>query len=180
VLGLVDMDVVEVHPWNAVVDDIEEADTMVFDLDPGRGISWPFVIDAALTLREILAQEGFERSWPKLTGGKGIMVPLSERISHDQAHQRNKELAARLLEVDAQRFTISAVLGARRGRLFLDYLRNGRGTTAIGTYLPRARPGCPIAAPVPWSEIENGIAPDAYNMHLLPVSPRGLYHGTGR
>jgi bifunctional non-homologous end joining protein LigD len=126
-LGLVAMDVVEVHPWNATVDDIEHADTMVFDLDPGGGITWSFVLDTAFTLRELLEQEGFANSWPKLSGGKGVhvMVPLDPRMSHDTAHRRSRAIAEHLASLDPHRYTVSAALSARKGRLFLDY--DGRG-----------------------------------------------------
>lgn len=118
-LGLLDIGAVELHPWNATVDDIEHPDQLVFDLDPGTDIEWSFVIESALALREILRAG----------------------------------------------YTLSAATGARSGRLFIDYLRNGRGTTAIGTYSPRARAGFTIAAPVTWTQLENGIRPDAFSIH---------------
>lgn len=164
------MDVVELHPWNATVEDIELADVMVFDLDPGPGIAWGFLVDTAFTLRELLAQEGFEDTWPKLTGGKGlhVMVPLRERVAHDVAHARSKVVADHLARLDPQRYTTSAALAEREGRLFIDYLRNGRGTTAIGAFSPRARPQGPIAAPVSWNAVEEGIRADAYTMEVPP------------
>lgn len=165
-LGLLEMDVVEVHPWNATVDDIEHADTMVFDLDPGPGIGWSFVIDTAFTLRELLDQHGLHNSWPKLSGGKGIhvMAPLDERMTHDAAHRRSREISELLASMDPDRYTVAASPAQRRGRLFIDFLRNGRGTTAVGTYSPRARPGYPIAAPVTWQDIERGVRPDAFDI----------------
>jgi bifunctional non-homologous end joining protein LigD len=168
-IGLTQMGVVELHPWNATVDDIEHADQMVSDLDPGHGIASSLVVDTAFTLRELLEQAGFE-SWPKLTGGKGIhlMVPLRERMTHDAAHRRSRLIAEQLARTDPERFTVSATLSWRPRRLFIDYLRNGRGTTAVGTYSPRARPGHPIAAPVTWKDIEAGIRPDAFSMSHLP------------
>lgn len=164
-LGLVQMNVVEVHPWNATVDDIEHADGLVFDLDPGEGIEWPFVIDTALALRDFLETEGFT-PWPKLSGGKGlhVMAPLQERMTHDEAHRYSAAIADRIAAKDRKRYTISAAMAQRQGRLFVDYLRNGRGTTAVGTYSPRARPGFPIAATTTWTKVEDGIAPDAYTM----------------
>jgi bifunctional non-homologous end joining protein LigD len=80
-LGLLDMDVVEVHPWGATVADIERPDLLVFDLDPGEGIDWNFVVETGLALRDLLASEGLE-SWPKVTGGKGLhlMVPIARSL----------------------------------------------------------------------------------------------------
>jgi bifunctional non-homologous end joining protein LigD len=75
-LGLVSIGVVELHPWGATVDDIERSDTLVFDLDPGKGIEWAFVTETALNLREVLRAEGLD-SWPKLTGGKGLHLMVA-------------------------------------------------------------------------------------------------------
>jgi bifunctional non-homologous end joining protein LigD len=163
-LGLLDIGAVELHPWNATVDDIEHPDQLVFDLDPGAGIEWSFVVEAALTLRKILRAEGHS-CWPKLSGGKGVhvMVPIERKLTHDAAHRYSRLLAQRLAAGDPARYTLSAT-SARGGRLFIDYLRNGRGTTAVGTYSPRARAGFPIAAPVTWREIEDGIRPDAFSI----------------
>jgi bifunctional non-homologous end joining protein LigD len=172
-LGLTEIGAVELHPWNATVDDIERADTMVIDLDPGSGIEGSFIVDTALTLRELLHQEGFE-CWPKLTGGKGIhvMIPLETPISHDASHRRSREIAEHLASLDPDRLTLSAAFAARRGRLFIDYLRNGRGTTAVGTFSPRARPTHPIAAPTTWEAIAAGIRPDRFTMEDLPPTSR--------
>jgi bifunctional non-homologous end joining protein LigD len=163
-LGLVEIGAVELHPWNALVDDFEHADRIVIDLDPGDGVEWDAVVEASLRMREVLKHDGFD-SWPKLTGGKGIhlMAPLDHPLAHDEAHR----IARRLVSELAARFPEQYILSAqarRRGRIFLDYLRNGRGTTAIGTWSPRARQGFPIAAPVTWARIEAGIRPDAFTM----------------
>jgi bifunctional non-homologous end joining protein LigD len=163
-LSLVEIGAVELHPWNATVENFERADRLVLDLDPGQGVPWEAMVEAALRMREILEDEGLS-TWPKLTGGKGIhvMAPLRQPILHDEAHRYALRLVRRLAESDPQNYMLSAQ-GDRRGRIFLDYLRNGRGTTAIGTYSPRVREGFPIAAQVTWSRIEAGIQPDAFTM----------------
>jgi bifunctional non-homologous end joining protein LigD len=168
-LGLLEMDVIELHPWNATVDDLEHPDVLVFDLDPGEGIAWSFVIETAFALRELIRSEGLD-PWPKVTGGKGLhlMVPITRDMTHDEAHRYSHQLAQRLAALDPSRYTVSAALAQRPGRLFIDYLRNGRGTTAIGTYSPRARSGFPIAVPVTWKQVENGIRPDAFNILKPP------------
>jgi len=165
-LGLVEIGAVELHPWNATVDDIEHADQLVFDLDPGAGIEWQFVVQSALALREILRAAGLS-AWPKITGGKGvhIMVPLERRMTHDAAHRYTQRLAQQLAALAPARYTLSAAPSERRKRLFIDYLRNGRGTTAVGTYSPRARPGFPIAAPVTWARLEAGVRPDELSIY---------------
>ncbi|MGY3564208.1 bifunctional non-homologous end joining protein LigD [Bradyrhizobium sp. USDA 4463] len=163
-LGLVQMGVVELHPWNSTVEDFEHADRIVIDLDPGEGVEWKVLTEAALELRALMKREGLD-TWPKLTGGKGVhlMAPLNEPILHDQAHRIARGLCSEFAARNPNRYTLSAQAN-RSNRIFLDYLRNGRGTTAIGTYSPRARHGFPIAAPVTWTRIENGIRPDAFTM----------------
>ncbi|RUW63816.1 DNA ligase D [Mesorhizobium sp. M7A.F.Ca.US.008.03.1.1] len=164
-LGLVEMDAVELHPWNATVDDIEHADRIVLDLDPGEGVEWDQVIATTLALRDILEAEGLE-SWPKVTGGKGIhlMAPLRAKLTHDNARLLARSFANRLAEAHPDRYLLSAAPSARTGRIFIDYLRNGRGNTAVGAFSPRARPGFPVAHPVTWSQVEAAIRPDAFTI----------------
>ena len=168
-LGLVEMDAVELHPWAATVEDIERPDRLVFDLDPGPGIDWGFVVETALGLRALLEEEGYE-SWPKLTGGKGLhlMVPIERSISHDEARAYCRAIAERFAKTVPGKFTINPAPEQRRNRIYIDYLRNGRGNTAVGAYSPRAREGFPIAAPVTWRDVERGIRPDAFSISRLP------------
>jgi bifunctional non-homologous end joining protein LigD len=168
-VGLAEIGVVEIHPWGSTVDDIEHADMLVLDLDPGERIEWEFVTETALRLREVLAGEGLE-SWPKTTGGKGlhVMVPVAGDMDWPEAKAFARRLAEKVAATDPDRYTTSSALAKRRGRLFLDYLRNGRGTTAVGAYSPRARAGFPVAAPVTWRDVERGITPDAYSMAKPP------------
>lgn len=163
-LGLVQIGAVELHPWNSTVEDFEHADCIVIDLDPGEEVEWEAVADTALELRALMKREGLD-TWPKLTGGKGVhlMAPLDEPMLHDQAHRIARGLCSEFAARDADRYILSAQ-ARRRGRIFLDYLRNGRGTTAIGTYSPRAREHFPIAAPATWARIERGIRPDAFTI----------------
>jgi bifunctional non-homologous end joining protein LigD len=167
-LGVVEIGVVEIHPWGATVDDIEHPDTPVFDLDPGEGVEWNFVVDTAFRLRDTLAAEGHD-CWPKTTGGKGlhVMVPIKPAMAWDAAHAYARHIAGRLAATAPDRYVTSATV-ARAGKLFIDFLRNGRGTTAIGAYSPRARPGFPIAAPVTWPDIEHGLRSDAFSIRLSP------------
>jgi bifunctional non-homologous end joining protein LigD len=100
------------------------------------------------------------------------MAPLAQPMLHDKAHRIAHQLVSALAARHPDRYLLSAQ-SKRRGRIFLDYLRNGRGTTAIGTYSPRAREGFPIAAPVTWKRIESGIAPDAFSIDSpFRVKPR--------
>jgi bifunctional non-homologous end joining protein LigD len=120
-------------------------------------------------LRAILDQEGCQ-SWPKLTGGKDlhVTVPVAPCISHDEAREYCRKIAQRLASTAPDKYITSAALERRNGRIYLDYLRNGRGSTAIGPFSPRALKGFPIAAPVTWKQVEKGIKPDAYTLKRLP------------
>lgn len=102
--------------------------------------------------------------------GKGLhlMTPLEPKVDHDQARAYAKQMARRLAATAPDRYTLSSDPGRRPGRIFIDYLRNGRGTTAIGTWSPRARAGFPVAAPVSWRQIKNGNHPDTYTMEKPP------------
>lgn len=163
-LGLVDIGTVEIHPWQARLPDFETADLMIFDLDPGDGIEPAFIRETALLLRNHLLAYGMN-SWPKTSGGKGfhVMVPLAERYSHDEARIFAKALAQQFADHD-DRYIVNSSPAKRHGRIFIDYLRNGRGTTAVGAYSPRARPGFPLSMPVERGDIENGVRPDAFTM----------------
>jgi bifunctional non-homologous end joining protein LigD len=168
------MGAVELHPWNATVDDIEQADRIVLDLDPGVGVDWEFVVETALALRELMEAEGLE-SWPKLTGSKGIhvMVPLADSMTHDAARTYARGLAQKLAHAHREKYLLSSNPAGRSGRIFLDYLRNGRGNTAAGAYSPRVRPGFPVAAPVTWKQVEQGIRADAFTIGSPFRPPRG-------
>jgi bifunctional non-homologous end joining protein LigD len=102
--------------------------------------------------------------------GKGLhlMTPLEPKVDHDQARAYAKQMARRLAATAPDRYTLSSDPGRRPGRIFIDYLRNGRGTTAIGTWSPRARAGFPVAAPVSWRQVENRIRPDVFTMEKAP------------
>lgn len=170
-LGLVGIGAVELHPWNASVDDIEHADRLVIDLDPGEGVAWDFVVETAQAMRVLLEADGLA-SWPKLTGGKGIhlMAPLAEKMTHDAARSLARTYVQKLAARDPRRYVTAADPNIRRGRIYLDYLRNGRGTTAVGAFSPRAREGFPIAAPVTWTDIERGMRADTFTIARPPGS----------
>ncbi|MGE5538753.1 MAG: non-homologous end-joining DNA ligase [Gemmatimonas sp.] len=165
-LGLLDMDVVEVHPWGATVDDIEHPDLLVFDLDPGPGVPWEFVCETAFALRDFLCDEGFD-PWLKTSGGKGlhVMVPAERAMDWAEARVWAKDTAARFARRDRRYTAVST--SDRVGRIFIDYLRNGRGNTAVGAYSPRTRPGFPVSYPISWAELKRGVRADSFTMDGL-------------
>jgi bifunctional non-homologous end joining protein LigD len=152
----VQMGVLEFHIWGAKRDNIEKPDRLVFDLDPDVGLDFAEVRRAAADLRDRLAALGL-KSWPLLTGGKGIHIvaPLVRRSGWADIKAFARGLAARLAEEEPERFIAKASKAERKGKLFIDWLRNERGATAIAPYSTRAREGAPIAMPVSWEELSD-------------------------
>lgn len=171
-LGLVEMGVIEVHPWGATVDDIERPDLLAFNLKPGDGLDWGFVVETAQRLRELLAAEDLD-CWPKTTGDDSlhVMAPTEPDLTWEAAREFARTIAERLEATSPDRYTLSARTN-RTGKVLIDYLRNGRGNTVVGAYSPRALPGFPIAAPIGWRDLERGIRSDSFTMTKLPSSGR--------
>jgi len=145
---------IEFHGWGSRVPAIETPDRLVFDLDPDEGLGFAAVRDAAIDLKRILADIGLV-SFPLLTGGKGIhvVVPLQPQAEWPQVKDFAQRFARALAEAEPARFVATMAKAKRKGRIFIDYLRNQRGATAILPYSARARPGAPVAAPVAWDEL---------------------------
>jgi bifunctional non-homologous end joining protein LigD len=162
-LALLDMDAVEIHPWGSTVDDIERPDVLVFDLDPGENLEWKFVTNAALALRSALRDEGYD-PWVKTSGDRGldVMVPIAPERQWDEARTWARRFAEQFAKRD-KRYTLSSK-DARTGRLLIDYLRNGRGSTAVGAFSPRARPNFPVSYPVTWAQVKSGIRADSFTL----------------
>lgn len=168
-IALVQMGVLELHPWGAKVGKLERPDRIIMDLDPGPGVEWPAVVDAALLLKRKLAADGLT-SFVKTTGGKGlhVVVPLTPRAGWERIKTYAHALADQLANDDPAAFTSTLSKKARQGRIFIDYLRNGRGATAVAPYSTRARPGAPVSTPINWEELEGGIRPDQFTLETLP------------
>jgi bifunctional non-homologous end joining protein LigD len=169
-ISLVQIGVLEIHPWGSTVNNVEQPDRITFDLDPDIGLPWSQVTAAALEIRDAL--EGFGlRSFAKTTGGKGlhVVVPLTPELDWDQAKSFTKAVADRLASQDPQRYTANQSKRARQGRIYIDYLRNARGATAIGAYSTRARAGAPIATPLFWREVEEGVRPEGFTVATVPL-----------
>lgn len=150
-IGLVQHGVLEFHVWGARASDITHPDRLVMDFDPGPDVSWEAVVHTARRARAVLHALGL-RSWIKTTGGKGlhVVVPLAPTLSWEDLRDVARLLTAQLVRRDPDRLIDVATKAKRQGRIFVDYLRNGRGATAIAPWSSRARPGAPIAAPVSW------------------------------
>ncbi len=164
-LQCVQMGTIEFHGWGSRINAVESPDRMVFDLDPGEGLSFEDVKEAALVIRDRLSDIGLE-SFAQLTGGTGlhIVVPLAR--GHDWETQRDFAggLARSLSLADPNRFTATMSKAERRGRIFIDWFRNQRGNTAILPYSARAREGAPVATPVAWDEMNEIVSSSAFTI----------------
>jgi bifunctional non-homologous end joining protein LigD len=148
------MSVLELHIWCCHVDAVEQPDRLVFDFDPDEGLDFVHVRQAAKDMRGMLKEIGLQ-SFPMVTGGKGVhvVVPLNRGHTWD-AHREFAEALARVMaERDPDRFIATMSKAKRRGKIFVDYLRNQRGATAIAPFSTRARKGAPVAVPVSWEKL---------------------------
>lgn len=164
-VSLVQHGVLEIHLWGSRADDIERPDRIVFDLDPGPGVGWRRVVAAARELRERLGGLGLE-TWLKTTGGKGlhVVIPIERRSSWADVSDFARALAHRMARESPHRYIATASKAARKGLIFLDWLRNTRGATAVAAWSTRARPGAPISVPVEWGEIDQLESGDQYRV----------------
>jgi bifunctional non-homologous end joining protein LigD len=155
VLACTQMGTIEFHGWGSKIADVEKADRIVFDLDPDEGLEFDKVKSAAHDLKRHLADMGLV-TFPMLTGGKGVhvIVPLTPQAEWPQVKDFAKRFAMALAEAEPDRFTADLAKVKRKGRIFVDYLRNQRGATAVMPYSARAREGAPVAAPIGWEELD--------------------------
>ncbi|WP_374446854.1 DNA ligase D [Stella sp.] len=169
-IGLVQSGALEIHPWGAALADIERPDMLTFDLDPGPEVSWQAVIAAALEVRARLAAAGLA-AFVKTSGGKGLHVvaPLRPAARWTAAKAFSRGIAEAMAGDEPGRYVAKATKAARRGRIFVDYLRNGRGATAVAPYSPRARAGAPVSMPVAWEELSPDIGPAWFTVANAPT-----------
>ncbi|MEZ0244141.1 MAG: DNA ligase D, partial [Sphingomonas sp.] len=165
VLACVQMGTIEFHGWGSLVADIEKPDRLVFDLDPDEGLDFEAVKKAAEDIKVHLADIGLT-SWPLLSGGKGVhvVVPLIPAAAWPAVKSFAERFARALAQAEPDRFTANIKKASRTGRIFIDYLRNQRGATAVLPYVARAREGAPVAAPVTWSELRDLETPKAFSI----------------
>ncbi|TPJ37256.1 DNA ligase D [Mesorhizobium sp. B2-8-3] len=168
-LTCVQMGTIEFHGWGARIEDVEKADRLVFDLDPDEGLDFEAVRAAAFQFRDILKSIGLT-SFPMLTGGKGVHViaPLTPRAEWPEVKAFASGLAQAVAQSDPSHFTAVLSKAKRKGRIFVDYLRNQRGATAVMPYSARSRPDAPVAAPVTWAEMKTIYAPSHFHVGDAP------------
>jgi bifunctional non-homologous end joining protein LigD len=164
-LSLVQASVLEIHVWGAALADIEKPDGITFDLDPDPEVAWSDVVGAAFEVRDRLQRLGLA-SFVKTTGGKGLHVfaPLKPHADWTAVKEFSHALAAAMAKDSPHRYLAKASKTARRGRIFVDYLRNGRGATAVAAYSARARAGAPVSTPLAWDELGPEMRPDRFTV----------------
>lgn len=155
-VACVQMGTIEFHGWGSSVATLEQPDRLVFDLDPDEELGFDIVKKAAADLKEHLAEMGLT-SFAMLSGGKGVhvVVPLQPRAEWPAVKDFADRFARALGAAEPDRFVATMSKARRKGRIFIDWLRNQRGSTAVLPYVARARPGAPVAAPVSWSELRD-------------------------
>jgi bifunctional non-homologous end joining protein LigD len=154
VINLVQMNVLELHPWGACIDEAERPDRLIFDLDPGEGVDWKAIIAAARDIRSRLARSGMG-SFLRLSGGKGLHVVLPIRPGPDWSEAKAfcEAFADRMVEQAPERYVATASKARREGVIFIDWLRNSRGATSVASWSLRARQEAGVAVPLAWSEL---------------------------
>ncbi|MEK6346659.1 MAG: DNA ligase D [Burkholderia sp.] len=163
-------DTIEFHTWNASVDRIERPDRLVFDLDPDPALPWRAMIDAAGLVRALLDALGLA-AFCKTSGGKGLhlVVPISRHTSWDDARDFSQDVARHLAATLPEHFTATMGPKHRKGRIFVDYLRNGRGASTVAAYSARARPGLGVSVPLAWDEVPNTTGGAQWTIATVPA-----------
>ena len=168
-VSLVQRGVLEIHIWGSHLKTVEKPDLLVFDFDPDPAVKWPEVVRAAFEMRDFLGDVGLQ-SFTKTTGGKGlhVVVPIKPMLEWDAIKEFTRLVSTRFSDRAPDRFLVNMSKAKRTGRIFIDYLRNGRGSTAIAPYSTRARPGGQIATPVSWKELKDGAVPADFTLASVP------------
>ncbi|MPQ94929.1 DNA ligase D [Thioclava sp. JE_KL1] len=169
------MGTIEFHIWGSRVDPLDRPDRLVFDLDPDEGLDFAAVRDAAFEIRDLLAELDMP-NWPLLSGGNGIhvTVPLRRSAGWDTVRLFARVFSRLLVARSPKRYTAEMSKAKRKGRIFVDWLRNGKGATAIAPYSLRARFGAPVAMPVSWDELKKIRKPNAFDLGAALERDEGI------
>lgn len=181
-VGLAQLGTLEIHTWGCHADKVERPDLMVFDLDPDPTVEWDRVALAAFDVRRRLDDLGLA-SFVKTTGGKGLHVcaPIRRTLDWDRFKAFTKAFADQMARDEPTLYTSNVSKAARKHKIFVDYLRNGRNATFIAPYSPRAREGAPVATPIAWEELAQGVDPTSLTTQTVPARlttlARDPWHG---
>ena len=168
-VGLAQLGALEIHAWGSRAPDVEHPDQVTFDLDPDPTVPWKDVVSAARDLRAQLEKLGLE-SFVKTTGGKGlhVVVPITPRGDFDEVKEFARALCEERVAAHPDRYLAKASKAARKGKIFLDYLRNAHGATAVVPYSTRARENAPVATPLSWTELSARLDPQRFTLRTVP------------
>ena len=177
IVALVQISAVEIHPWSARSDDLDRPDQVIFDLDPGPGVTWKAIVEGAVALRKLLDRLELE-SFVRTSGGKGlhVVVPIDRRNTWDDVGRFADELAAALVRAAPDRYVDNMRKELRKGKIFVDHFRNRRGSTSVASYSTRGRPGAPVAVPVAWSELPKLTSAAQFSVADVPPRLKRLGH----
>jgi len=175
VVALLQMGVLEIHPWGATSDRLGFPDRIVFDFDPDDDLSWKTVVEAVQLIKTLLEEIGLQ-GFLKTTGGKGlhVVVPIQPTLRWSVVKGFSKAIAELFAATFPDRFTAKISKAARHGRIFIDYLRNDEGSTAIAAYSLRARANAPVATPIGWDEVAKDVRFDRFNVKNIPARLKRL------
>jgi bifunctional non-homologous end joining protein LigD len=174
IIALAQMNVLEIHPWGSTNTDLEHPDRLIFDLDPDADLPWLTVAAAAAEVRQRLKNLGLE-SFLKLTGGKGlhIVAPIQPTLTWPELKSASHNFVLAMERANPDLYLTKMTKSSRVGKIFLDYLRNQRGATAVAPYSPRARAGAPISMPLPWTALNRDEHP-VLSVHDVVANPTKL------
>ena len=173
-IAMVQMGVLEMHPWAVTVEHPDRADRVIFDLDPDEGLGFGDVIRAAKEVRDRLSALGLV-SFVKTTGGKGLHVvaPIEATAEWREVKRFAKGVSVQMAADSPDRYLTKISKAERAGRIFIDYLRNDPTSTAVAPYSTRSRAGAPVAMPIRWDEVKAGLDPCDYLVRTVPAKIRG-------
>jgi bifunctional non-homologous end joining protein LigD len=174
-ISFVQLGVLEIHPWGSREDAIDRPDRLIFDIDPAEDLAWSDVVRAARHVKERLEDLRLE-SFVRTTGGKGVhvVVPIARRTSWEELKTLAKAFADALVREQPKRYIAQSSKAKRAGKIFIDYLRNEKGATAVASYSTRARPGATVATPISWDELSASLRPGQFNTRTVPERLRNL------
>jgi bifunctional non-homologous end joining protein LigD len=181
-MSLVQAGVVEIHPWGSHADRLDRPDRLIFDLDPGEDVPWSAVITAAGAVRDRLQSHGL-KSFVKTSGGKGlhVVVPVEPSAGWVEAKSFAASVAEAMAADQPDHYVATVAKRARRGRVFIDYLRNDPGATAVAAYSPRSSPQASVSTPLEWDELSEGLRSDHFTVgnvrHRLAFLRRDPWKG---
>jgi bifunctional non-homologous end joining protein LigD len=169
IVALLQMGVLEVHPWGSRAGSLGFPDRIIFDLDPDEAVAWTELRQAALIVKTLVENLGLV-PFLKTTGGKGlhVVVPIAPVTPWDTVKGFTKTVAEFLERTFPDRFTSNLLKVSRRGKIFIDYLRNGEGATAVAAYSLRAKANAPVSTPIAWDELSKDVRFDRFNVQNVP------------